>query len=234
MKNFILASIAIAAIGSSLATSARAVVYVETGDAGDLPSSAQIVSGAAGTPLTGINGALTLTNGVSDSDLFQIYINDPSTFSASLTSFVPGSNNFDSQLGLFNAAGQGIELDDDDPATGAPQSNLPAGSSFLTSSPAGVYYLLISGSGRYASTGSGSLIFANFTDGTTDPTAVQGPISPDAVVGAYSGSSNEAGSYVLALSGAQFVVVPEPGAWALISAGMVGAWFFVRRRRLLA
>ena len=92
-----------------LVITGQAATYTETGDAGDLPATAQVVSGAANTALTSLSGALTLTNNTSDSDMYEIYINNPSTFSASLTAFVPGSNNFDSQLMLFNAAGKGVE-----------------------------------------------------------------------------------------------------------------------------
>lgn len=98
---------------------AGAIAFTETGDAGDLPPTAQVVSGTSGTPLESISGALTLTNGVSDSDLSEIYINSLSTFSASNTAFIVGSNNFDSQIYLFSANGLGLAGNDDNPASGA-------------------------------------------------------------------------------------------------------------------
>lgn len=234
MKFKIAAPLAFVFVGLSLAISAHAATYAESGDAGDLPASAQVVSGAPDTALSSITGTLTLTNGISDSDMFEIYINSPGTFSASLTAFVPGSNNFDSQLMLFSAAtGKGVEADDDDPTTGSPSANLPAGSVLMNSQTAGLYYLLVSGSGRYA-TSSGGLIFPNFTDGTTDPAAVYGPTGPGGANGisGYTGSSNEGGRYAIALAGAQFVVVPEPGAGVFLAGGLVAAVLFVRRRRL--
>lgn len=217
------------------AGSVHAATYTETGDAGDLPATAQVISGAANTALTSLSGALTLTNGVSESDMFEIYINSPSTFSASLTGFVPGANNFDSQLMIFSAAtGKGIMANDDDPVTGAPQSNLPSGNTLMSSQTAGLYYILVSGSGRYAtSAATNGLIFPNFSDGTTDPTVVYGPSGPggaNAITG-YTGSSNEGGNYTIALAGAQFVVVPEPGTWAFIVAGAAGLAFVLRARR---
>ena len=219
-----------------LAGNLHAATYTETGDAGDLPATAQVISGAPATSLTSLSGALTLTNGTSDSDMFAIYINSPSTFSASLTAFVPGANNFDSQLMIFNSAGKGIQTDDDDPNTGAPQSNLPAGGTLMSSQAAGVYYLLISGSGRYAVSGTNSLIFPNFTDGTTDPTVVYGATGPGGAntITGYTGSSNEGGNYTIALAGAQFVVVPEPSTWALVAAGVAGLALVARSRRPVA
>ena len=212
--------LALAAAYLALAGTIHAANFSETGDAGDLLGTAQIVSGAAGTPLNLISGTLTRTNGISDSDLFEIYISSPSTFSASNTAFIPGSNNFDSQIFLFNASGLGLIGNDDNPINGAAQSNLAAGN---LNGSAGLYYLLISGSGRYATSGNG-LIFPNFTDGTTDPTTVVGPTGPGgaAALSAYTGSSNEGGNYAVALTGAQFVsnAVPEPSVFAFLAAGV--------------
>ena len=209
---------------------AGAAAYTETGDAGDLLPTAQVVSGAAGTPLDSISGALTLTNGVSDSDLYEIYISSPGTFSASNTAFIAGSNNFDSQIYLFSASGLGVVGNDDNPANGAPQASVTAGN---FSGTAGLYYLLMSGSGRYAASGAG-LIFPNFTDGTTDPTTVVGPTGPGgaAALSNYTGSSNEGGNYKVALTGAQFVTnaVPEPSIFAFLAAGTAGLALVVRRR----
>ena len=102
----------------------------------------------------------------------------------------------------------------------------------MSTQTAGLYYLLVSGSGRYASN-TGGVIFPNFTDGTTDPTVVYGPTGAggaNAVTG-YTGSSSEGGKYVIALAGAQFVVVPEPGAATLILTGLAGLAVILRLRR---
>lgn len=215
-----------------LAGTLFADTYTETGDAADLPAGAQIVTGAAGTPLTSISGQLTATNAVYDSDMFEIFISSPSTFSAATTGFVPGANNFDSQIFLFSAAGKGI-IANDDAASGGDQSSIDAGS---FTGAAGAYYLLISGSGRYP-TSAGGLIFPNFTDGTTDPSTTVGPTGPgggSAITG-YTGTSNEGGNYRIALAGAQFVppgAVPEPSATATVIASLVGLALLLRRRRL--
>ena len=231
-KKFVVsvAGIATAFASLTLASSAFAVAYTETGDAGDLPATAQIVTGTTGTALTSISGALTLTNGLSDSDLFEIYIPDPAAFSASNTAFVIGSNNFDSQIFLFSATTNLGIKGNDDAASGGSQSAIPAAN---FSGGAGLYYLLISGSGRYAASSAG-LIFPNYTDNVTDPTTVVGPTGPGGAspLSTYTGSSNEGGSYVIALAGAQFVTpVPEPGTYAFLFAGAAGTAFVLRRRR---
>jgi hypothetical protein len=87
-------------------------VFVETGDAGDLPSTAMVVSNAAGAPdpLLAINGQ---KNAANDVDLFQIYICDPFSFSAATL----GGANWDTMLWLFDEAGNGIVANDDSSST---------------------------------------------------------------------------------------------------------------------
>ena len=207
----------------------RAGMYTEVGDAGDLPATAQVVSGAAGTSLTSISGQTTLTNKISDSDMFEIYISSPSSFSASTTGFAAGANNFDTQLALFTASGVGV-IANDDAASGGEQSTLPAGSLTLG---AGDYYLLLSGSGRYAATSTGALVFPNYHDGTTASTATV-PANTNNPIAEYTGNSSEAGNYVIALTGAQFVsTVPEPGVRAVVLAGAAALGFCRWTRRAL-
>ena len=212
----------------AFASSSFADTYTETGDAGDLPATAQIVSGPANTPLTLIIGSLTLTNGTSDGGMYQIFITNPTAFSASTTGFFPGANNFDTQIFLFNSQGVGV-VANDDAASGGSQSNIAAGS---FSGLAGVYYLAIGGSGRYP-TSTGGLIFPNLTDGKTDPTVTYGPTGPGGAqpITSYTGSSNEGTNYRITLTGAQFVVVPEPGSALYVLAGLAGLGWTLRARR---
>ncbi|MBE7211511.1 MAG: PEP-CTERM sorting domain-containing protein [Gluconacetobacter diazotrophicus] len=225
---------AVAATCLAFAGTARAAAYTETGDAGDLPATAQIVTGTGGTTLDSISGALTLTNNVSDGDMYEIYISSPSTFSASDTAFVAGKNNFDSQIFLFSASGLGLLANDDSPSGGS-QSSIPAAN---FSGPAGLYYLCIDGSGRYPVSSTG-LIFPNQNDAANDdPTTVYGPTGPGGgnAVSGYTGNSSEAGSYVIALAGAQFVpaAAPEPGTYAGVLAGAAGLALLGRFRRRAA
>ena len=221
--------VAIATACLSLAGNLYAVPYNEVGDAGDLPSTAQAIAGPANTTLDSISGSLTLTNGISDSDMFRLFITNPATFSASTVGFIQGVNSFDSQIFLFNAAGLGVVGNDDNAVNGGSQAAIPAGS---FNGPAGEYFLLISGSGRYAAS-VGGLIFPNYTDNVTDPTTTVGPTGPGggSPVTGYTGSSNEGGAYRVALTGAQFVVVPEPSSLAFAFVGAAGLALVQRARR---
>ena len=230
----------------SLAGITRADTYTETGDAGQLPATAQVVSGPAGTPLTAIIGSTTLTNGISDGDMYEIFISNPAAFSATTNFFSSGRNNFDDQLFLFTAAGTGVVTSDDN-SSGGSQSDVPAGTLSLAGgggangtvppTPPGLYYLLIDGSGSYPVDNGANLLFPNFNDGTTDPTMVYGPNSETAVIAGYTGSSNFGGAYTIDLTGAEFVpeaVVPEPGSAAGILAGVAGLTLVACSRRRAA
>ena len=221
--------VVLALVGLMLAPRVRAVTYQEVGDAGDLPGTAQAITGTSGTPLTQISGMLALTNNTSDSDMFEIDISNTSTFAVSMPA-ARGTNNFDSQLMIFNAAGKGV-FGDDDAASGSPQAAIPAGT--LASLPTGLYYVLVSGSGRYAVNSSAALIFPNYTDGVTNPPHTVAPNNAAAaVITGYTGYSSEAGNYALTLAGAQVVPVPEPGTVGVLGGALaaMALWRGLRRR----
>ena len=104
---------------SFLVTPAHAVNWQEVGDAGDLLSTAQEPEGNG--PLRNIRGTVS-TN--ADIDLYKIFISDPTTFSASVTS---ATGIFDSVLALFNSGGFGV-YGNDDAKLGDSGAGLPAGS----------------------------------------------------------------------------------------------------------
>jgi hypothetical protein len=214
---------------------AAAGSYVEVGDAGELPATAQDTLGLPTVALTSISGSLSSTT---DRDLYRIFIPVGSAFSAT-TVLQPGTLG-DTQLFLFDGAGHGVYANDDDGSaqgTSAFRSTLPKGSAFSPSAP-GFYYLLITASGAYPATSSspGALIFQNFTSLPSDPTvatAVLGPIDASRVFAGYTGTTGSSGTYTIALAGAEAAAVPEPGSLAVFSTGILGLLTFCacRRRR---
>jgi hypothetical protein len=221
IKAAALAGFVLAAANAALASP---ITYTEVGDAGDIVTgTVQTVTGAAGSTVTSIKGALTANSGgITDGDAFKIYIDSPSTFSASTTGFSPGANSFDSELFLFNLDGTGIVMNDDDAGTGGPQSAITAGNPFTAGLSAGYYYLLITGAGADPISAAG-LIFPSFSGGA-DPTGIYGPNAGASAITGFGGASNEGGAYSIALKGVSIApaasAVPEPGTlWLGLIAG---------------
>jgi hypothetical protein len=120
--------------GSACASSGCAQAWVESGDAGDLPATAQTVTGSG--PIPGITGVLTSRD---DVDMFKIQICDAAAFSADA---INAATTFaDTQLFLFDSDGYGIAFDDDDPQLSGYQSHLS--SQWVPGN--GVYFVAISG-----------------------------------------------------------------------------------------
>jgi hypothetical protein len=168
-----------------------ATSWQEQGDAGDLPSTAQVVQAASTGPLVSITGAVTVGN---EPDMFKISICNPSTFSATLTS------GFDSALFLFNANGNGVAFGEDISGTQGAVTN-----QFVTS--AGLYYVAIAG---YDNDPLGSITAGeiwldapwNVERAPDGPAAAETP-------GSWSGGGGS-GSYTLNLTGACFISSTPP------------------------
>jgi hypothetical protein len=162
--------------------------WTETGDAGDLPGTAQVVEGSG--PLDSISGELV---GDPDfGDMYQIYIFDPAAFSAAT------SSGFDPQLFLFDENGMGVYANDDDSGL---QPSLPPGHLYSPTTP-GLYYLAITAFDRdpYSVTG---LIFPSFPFWETHgPTEVGGgdPITQ------WVSSGDTGASYTIDLTGARYIL----------------------------
>src|SRR5688572_3689924 len=91
----------------------RAATMGESGDAGDLPGTAQTSAGVQpfGTPLDSITGTIASD---SDQDMFAIFINDPASFSASTNNAgTELTDDDDTMLFLFDAGGVGVLGNDD-------------------------------------------------------------------------------------------------------------------------
>jgi len=201
----------------------RAATMAEIGDAGDLPVSAQTSAGVQpfGTPLDSITGTIASD---SDQDMFEIFINDPATFSASTNnSGTDLTVDDDTMLFLLDRNGFGV-LGNDDADDTSFKSTIPTGS--LTGA-AGVYFIAVS---IFANTpiSSGGEIFDLAALGVTG--AAVGPNGPGGgspITGwDLSPDPSQTGPYRIDLTGATFV--PEPSTVALTALGLAGlAW---RRR----
>ena len=182
--------------GGALLVAARvnAATWAETGDAGELPATAQVTTGCGS--LTSITG----TKEASGSDLFQISVTDAAAFSASTAGM---ATNVDSQLFLFDASGVGVYGNDDVSGSNT-RSTLPA-----TRPPgptsAGTYLLAISQYNRDPQS-TGGLIFPD-----TPFTSVVGPTGPGAAspLSSWLANGGNAGTtsfaYTITLTGAEFV-----------------------------
>lgn len=106
-------------------------VWGESGDAGDVPGTAQDTVGPAAQALTQIQGNYTSDT----ADVYRITINDGNAFSATTESGAL----WDTMLTLFDATGKGV-LQNDDTSGTSKRSTIPAGQGL----PAGTYLLAIS------------------------------------------------------------------------------------------
>lgn len=170
------------------ASVAAAGTWTETGDAGDLPGTAQVPSGSGA--LTAISGAVSVS---ADANMYKLCLTGGGTFSA--TTVGTGTLG-DTQLFLFNAGGFGVEANDD-AGSFTILSTLPAGG--LSPAAPGAYYLAVSRFNRDP-VSAGGLIFPN-----TPFTGVKGPTGPGggSPISGWSGTSGT-GAYTVALTGARF------------------------------
>ena len=201
----------------------NAATWAEMGDAGDMPNSAQIISGVG--DLTEISGFIS-SDPFHHVDMFQIYISNHTTFWAT-----SNKSNFlfdGPQLFLFDSDGYGIYA-----------SGLTSGSTLTAGSPigpkySGIYYLAISPFNIDAqglnSFGTESLIFTDSTNDLVVGPDGNGGSSPiTGWGGTYSGNTTD---YTITLNGASFISsVPLPPAlWFFIS-GLLGLIGIARKKR---
>jgi len=160
-------------------------------------------------PLAGIKGELTGSMAREDGDfedLFRIYIADPVNFSIFVSPNQDGTPSFDTQLWLFDRAGDGLLGNDDNHDTGMSGKSgfgnaTTDGTGVMITQP-GVYFLGISGAGNTPRNDSGARIF---------DLAVPGEVSgPDGVIGSSARLNGwtgmgDTGSYTLQLTGVTFL-----------------------------
>ncbi|WP_245728097.1 DVUA0089 family protein [Nitrosovibrio tenuis] len=203
-----------------------AAPFTEIADAGSLPATAEVTSGAG--LLTEIAGTLTPASGDAQ-DMYKIHIDGGGTFSATTLDGV----GFDSELFLFDASGKGVYANDDVEGRDFAPSMLPAGHP-LTPVTAGDYYLAITQCCSVPISSGGEI----FTVGGRDHRAVSGPTGAggDSPVTGYSGTFVQnptvGGPYQIFLTGAHAAAVPEPEVFALMLAGLGMVSLFTRRRKI--
>ncbi|MFQ3610573.1 MAG: DVUA0089 family protein [Fimbriimonadales bacterium] len=167
------------------------------GDAGDLPSTAQVVTLPDRRPcqdnLPHIRGGML---GPSDVDMYVICITNPSQFVASLvdTAF------FDSQLWLFRCDGRGVVYNNNVGGTAGWVSRIDNSQNCITEP--GIYLLAISEYPRRPVNASGQQLWQDSTTGIYCP---NGPGAGTPFVGWSGNSSNANSLYLITLQGASFV-----------------------------
>jgi hypothetical protein len=179
------------AILSLLALAPAATAADEDGDAGDLPATAQDLTGA---------GVDTIDGSVADAtdiDMYRMCVDGGGSFSASSV----GGSAVDTQLFLFDSSGRGVYANDDQ-MDGVVQSHLPAGHALTPQAP-GEYYLAV-GAYNLDPQGAGESIFGPGT-GVVGPT---GPGGSEPVSG-WSGRPGGPGPYTLTLTGSQCTAPPD-------------------------
>ncbi len=163
----------------ALAMPASAFAAGESGDAGELPATAQDLSTE---PVDQVSGSFATG---ADADLYRVCLEGGGTFSASTV----GGSDVDTQLFLLDAQGHGVYANDDAEATR--QSTLPSLDPLTPSAP-GVYLLGVSPYNRDPH-GATSAIFPNSG-------GVLAPIS-DEPLASWIGSARRGGTYGIALTG---------------------------------
>ena len=120
------------AVAVSLGLAPSAFAVSESGDAGDLPSTAQDLGSGA---VASIFGSFT---GGADVDVYRVCLTDGASFSATTV----GTTTLDTQLFLLDENGHGV-YSNDDAAIGIRGSRLPSAHRFSPAGP-GEYFIAVS------------------------------------------------------------------------------------------
>jgi hypothetical protein len=177
------------------------------GDAGAFPKTGQATVGTgAVNSIIGYIG-----NGTAGSDLYSIVIQNTSQFSATFAAYTANGATGESNAAiyLFNSQGRGIEAADEGTA-------LTGFNSF-----SGIYYIGIVPDGNAPEYTVGANAFPIFTSLTNGQISL--PVAGAGTIDRYSRNGcgvNCQGAYEIALNGAQYSNLPEPGSLALLGTAM--------------
>lgn len=182
----------------ALAAAPGAFAASETGDAGDLPASAQDLGDGAVTTILGS------FSGAGDSDVYRICLTDGASFSASTV----GATTLDSQLFLFDSEGFGVYANDD---MGSSRGSLLPASHRFSPSAGGEYFLAISQYNRDPQSVMGEIFQDNFSrlaypDGVIDANGFGGAEPVTSWSGRAPGGP---GLYRITLTGTRSCVPPD-------------------------
>jgi hypothetical protein len=183
------ATAAIAVVFLGLAPSAFAVS--ESGDAGDLPSTAQDLGSGAAAQILG-----SFTSGA-DVDVYRMCLSNGTSFSASTV----GESALDTQIFLFDSEGFGVYANDD-AGTGVRGSMLPANHRFSPTT-GGEYYLALSSFNNDPRSGGGEIFPDGFMPNLYPDSVVNAVgVGGDEPIISWSGPTRGAsGLYGIALTG---------------------------------
>jgi hypothetical protein len=220
MKRFHLLTASLAAAAALALPTAALAGFVwseQAPDAGDLLATAQGTFDSSFNTMDGISGFLTNTTGAYDVDLFQIRIADPAAFSATMV-----GDPLDFALFLFDGAGLGVFMSDDNPYPNPLLPGLPG------ALPAGVYYLAVALALSNPVDALDTSIFESTGSPVENADIAAGTLAGWQLNPSFAGSPFE---YNILLTGATNSDLPEPATLALLMAGGIGAWLSSRRRK---
>ncbi len=175
--------------------------WVEDGDAGDLPTTAQVPIGTG--PLTTIVG----THIANDVDMYCIQVTDATTFGANTCN---AATTWDTQLFLFRSDGVGVTWDDDACATPGLASVITGFANCQYSVGPGLYYIAVSRYNKDPLNAAGGAIFPTTFGCNTNPA------TPVASWGTT--TSTAGGAYTITFASTTYcgAVATEPTTWGTI------------------